>query len=83
MKNKNPLYVVKGQNVEQAKNLFDMLLKRFDLEPVFKLLQQIMTMLLAQVQSYPVFVAVKSVIDQWMAQLVPLLQQLSAVFAKA
>lgn len=83
MKNKNPLYVVKGQNVEQAKNLFDMLIKKFDLEPVMRILNQILEFLLSQVKSYPMFAVVKSMIDQWMLQLMPLLQNLSGVFSKA
>ena len=83
MKNKNPLYVVKGQNVEQAANLFDMLIKKLDLEPVMKFLQQMLAMLLEQVQSYPMFLIVKTMIDQWMVQLMPLLQSLSGMFAKA
>ncbi len=83
MKNKNPLYVVKGQNVEQAKNLFDMLIKKLDLEPVMRILNQILEFLLSQVKSYPMFAVVKSMIDQWMLQLSPLLQNLSGVFSKA
>ncbi len=83
MKNKNPLYVVKGQNVEEAKSFFDMLLKKFDLEPVFNFLQQMLTLLLEQVKSYPMFVIVKTMIDQWMAQLMPMLQSVMGMFAKA
>lgn len=83
MKNKNPLYVVKGQNVEQAKNLFDMLIKKLDLEPVMRILNQLLEFLLSQVKSYPMFAVVKSLIDQWMLQLIPLLQQVSGMFAKA
>lgn len=83
MKTKNPLYVVKGQNVEEAKSFFDMLLKKFDLEPVFNFLQQMLTLLLEQVKSYPTFVIVKTMIDQWMAQLMPMLQGVMGMFAKA
>ena len=83
MKNKNPLYVVKGQNVEQAKNIFDMFIKKLDLEPVMRILNQLLEFLLSQVKSYPMFAVVKSMIDQWMLQLVPLLQQVSGMFAKA
>jgi hypothetical protein len=82
MKNKNPLYVVKGQNVEEAKSVFDMLIKKFDLEPLLRMLSQIFEMLLSQVKSYPMFAMVKSVIDQWMAQLMPLLQMAQGFFAK-
>lgn len=83
MKNKNPLYVVKGQNVEQAKNLFDMLIKKLDLEPVMRILNQLLEFLLSQVKSYPMFAVVKSMIDQWMLQLIPLLQNVSGMFSKA
>ncbi|MBY0515852.1 MAG: hypothetical protein K2P81_03010 [Bacteriovoracaceae bacterium] len=83
MKNKNPLYVVKGKNVEQAANFFDMLLKKFDLEPVFNFLQQIFAMLLQQVQNYPMFLVIKGYIDQLFVQLMPILQQVSGMFAKA
>ena len=83
MKAKNPLYVVKGQNVEEVKNLLEMLLKKFDLEPALRMLEQLLSLLLSQVQSYPAFVVVKNVFDQWLAQLLPLLQQVSGVFAKS
>ncbi len=83
MKQKNPLYVVKGQNVEQAKNFFDMLVKKLELEPVINFLQSMITMLLEQVKSYPTFVLVKNMIDQWMAQLMPILQTLSGMLQKA
>jgi hypothetical protein len=83
MRQKNPLYVVKGQNVEQAKNFFDMLIKKLELQPVINFLQSMITMLLEQVKSYPTFVLVKNMIDQWMAQLVPILQTLSGMLQKA
>lgn len=83
MKQKNPLYVVKGQNVEQAKNFFDMLIKKLELEPVINFLQSMITMLLEQVKSYPTLVLVKNMIDQWMAQLLPILQTLSGMLQKA
>lgn len=83
MKQKNPLYVVKGQNVEQAKNFFDMLIKKLELEPVINFLQSMITMLMEQVKSYPTFLLVKSMIDQWMAQLIPILQTLSGMLQKA
>lgn len=63
MKNKNPLYVVKGKNVLEAKNIFDLVLKKFNLEPMFEVLTNIMKMLLSQVTSYSGFVAVKAWFD--------------------
>lgn len=64
MKSKNPLYVVKGKNVQEAKNLFDLVMKKFNLEPAFEVLSSIVKMLLNQVTSYPMFVAVKNWLDQ-------------------
>lgn len=64
MKNKNPLYVVKGSTVLEAKNLFDMVLKRFNLEGVYEVVMNILKMLLAQVKSYPMLLVVKGIVDQ-------------------
>jgi hypothetical protein len=64
MKNKNPLYVVKGSTVLEAKNLFDMVLKRFNLEGLYEIMMSIFKMLLSQVQSYPMLLVVKGIVDQ-------------------
>ncbi len=72
-KPKNPLYVVKGKNVEMAAGLFDMLIKRLELEPLVAMLQQLLNMLLAQVRSYPLLAQVRTLLDMVMAQLQPLL----------
>ncbi len=64
MKNKNPLYVVKGKNVQEAKNLLDLVAKKFNLEPLVEIVTNIMKMMLAQVTSYPMFVAMKNWLDQ-------------------
>lgn len=64
MKNKNPLYVVKGKNVQEAKNLLDLVAKKFNLEPLVEIMTNIMKMMLAQVTSYPMFVAMKNWLDQ-------------------
>lgn len=68
MKTKNPLYVIKGSTVMEARNLFDMVLKKFNLEPAYQMLMNILKMLLQQVTSYPSFVAVKNIIDQLVAK---------------
>lgn len=77
---KNPLYVVKGQQVEQAKDWFDLLIKKFELEPVVAFLQQLLQMLLAQVQSYPLFLVVKGYLDQLLVMLRPLTSAFSGAF---
>lgn len=63
MKNQNPLYVVQGSTVMEAKGLFDMFLKKFNLEPAFDALMSILRLLFAQVQNYPTFVFVKKMAD--------------------
>lgn len=77
---KNPLYVVKGQQVEQAKDWFDLLIKKFELEPVVAFLQQLLQMLVAQVQSYPLFLVVKGYLDQLLMMLRPLTSAFSGAF---
>ena len=77
MKNKNPLYVVKGKTVQEAKGVFDMLVKRMNLEPVLKMLMNIIDMLLAQVTSYPTFVAMKTVVDELLAKSILLMGKFS------
>ena len=76
MKNKNPLYVVKGNNVQEAKNLFDLVLKKFNLEPAFEMLSSLMKLMLSQVTSYPMFVAVKGWIDQILTKIFGLVTQM-------
>ena len=77
MKTKNPLYVVKGSTVMEAKNIFDMVLKRFNLESAFEVLMSIIRMLLKQVNSYPMFMVVKAVIDNMMAKVQGLVSKFS------
>lgn len=76
MKNKNPLYVVKGKNVQEAKNLFDLVLKKFNLEPAFEIISNLMKLMLSQVTSYPMFVAVKSWVDQILTKIFGLVTQM-------
>lgn len=64
MKNKNPLYVVKGKDVEEARNVFDLVLKKLNLGPVYEFIQNLIKMLLENVKSYPTFVAIKNMIDE-------------------
>jgi len=62
-KNKNPLYVVSGQEVEEANGLVDFLVKKLKLEPAINFLNMMFELLLSQIDSYPVFIAVKEFID--------------------
>jgi hypothetical protein len=63
MKNKNPLYVVKGKNVMEAKNFFDLIVKKFNLEPAFEILNNILKLMFSQVNTYSGFVAIKTWFD--------------------
>ncbi len=69
-KKTNPLYVVtnNGKDVEQAEGTFDLLVKKLGLEPAIKVLSNILELLLAQVESYATFVAIKEFLDQLIAQ---------------
>lgn len=62
-KAKNPLYVVKDQNVEQANGLLDFVFKKLNLEPIIEFLNMFFNMLLAQVNTYPLFKAFKQFVD--------------------
>jgi hypothetical protein len=72
MKQKNPLYVVKGSTVLEAKGMLDLFLKKFNLEPVMKLFFNLVSMLFNEVKNYPMLVAVKAIIDEWMGKLATL-----------
>lgn len=58
MKNKNPLYVVKGKDVQEASSLMDLVIKRFNLEPAINILRNIFYLLLEQVENFAWFQAV-------------------------
>lgn len=62
-KTKNPLYVVNGKEVEEASGIIDFILKKFNLEPAINFLNMLIEMLLEQINSYPMLVAVKEFID--------------------
>ncbi len=65
MKTKNPLYVVKGKDVQEASSVFDLVMKKLNLEPVIQVIQNILKMLLEQVKNYQTFVMVKAMFDEW------------------
>lgn len=82
-KNKNPLYVVtnKGQDVEEAENLFDALVKKLGIEPVISILEGLLQEILQQVSNYAVFMATKAFIDQLVENLEKLIKKLDPVLA--
>ena len=68
MKNKNPLYVVKGKEVQEAKDIFDLVIKKLNLEPVVQFIQNILQMILENIKTYPSFLAMKSLLDELVAR---------------
>ncbi len=63
MKNKNPLYVVKENHVEEANNFIDLLMKKFNIAPVIEILSNILKFLLENVKTYSAFIMVQDFID--------------------
>lgn len=65
-KNTNPLYVVKGDEVQPAKNFFDLIVKKLNLEPVVEFFMELFKTLFEQVKTYSAFVIVKDMFDEFM-----------------
>lgn len=72
MKNKNPLYVVKGKDVLEASSMFDLVIKKLNLEPAINILKSLFHLLLEQVQNFAMFEVVKKMIDDVLAQILEL-----------
>ena len=68
MKTKNPLYVVKGKDVLEAKDLFDLVIKKLSLEPVIQVLQNLLKIILDNIKTYPAFLAMKNFLDELVVQ---------------
>lgn len=64
MKTKNPLYVVKGKEVQEASSVLDLVIKKFNLEPMIRIMNNIFQMLLDQVKNFAMYKAVKQFIDE-------------------
>jgi hypothetical protein len=65
MKNKNPLYVVKGRDVHPVQNLFELVIKKLNLEPLVEILQRLLKFMLEQVKSWQMLVSVQKAIDEF------------------
>lgn len=83
-KNINPLYVVRnnGVDVEQASNLLDLLLKKTGIDKVLPILESVLHILLAQVESYPVFMEVKKMFDKLFEKFIEVLFQIQQMMPK-
>ena len=79
-KKKNPLYVVKGKDVQEASSLVDLAIKKLNLTPVIQLLKKVFSLMLeqlSQIESYPMLVALKNILDQWIQSLQQLMKKFS------
>lgn len=72
MKNKNPLYVVKGKEVQEATSVVDLVIKKLNLEPMMNLMRNLFYFLLEQVENTAQFQAVKKFIDEMIAKMMEL-----------
>ena len=79
MKNKNPLYVVKGKDVFEANSVFDLVVKKLNLEPMVQIIQNILKMLLEQIQSYPML----KFVEAYMAEVISKVMALGKNFGLA
>lgn len=67
--NKNPLFVVQKDTVEEVENFFEYFFKKFGLEPLFNYIQQIFQLLMESVSDYPTLMVAKSWLDQFIQAL--------------
>lgn len=83
-KSTNPLYVVRnnGVDVEEAQNLFDLLLKKTGLDKMLPILESLFHILLSQVETYPVFLEVKKMFDKLFEKFIELLFQIQQMMPK-
>jgi hypothetical protein len=81
MKNKNPLYVVKGKEVQEASSMLDLLIKKFNLEPLVTVLKNIFNLLLEQVENYAMFLVIKNFLDEILQKLIDLGKKFGLVTA--
>lgn len=65
MKNKNPLYVIKGQDVHEASSVLDLMIKKFNLGAVYVVMKNIFFLLLELVENFAMYQAVKKIIDDY------------------
>ena len=81
MKTKNPLYVVKGKDVQEASSMLDLIIKKFNLEPLMTVLKNIFNLLLEQVENYAMFLVVKYFLDQIFQKVIELGKKFGLVTA--
>ena len=68
-KNKNPLYVVKGDEVQPADGVVDLLVKKLNLEPLIDIFMNLFKMLFESVNSYSGFLVIKNLFDEFVKKM--------------
>lgn len=68
MKNKNPLYVVKGKDVEPATGIVDLIVKKLNLQLALEFFEYLFNLLLSMVDSYPKLKAAMDFMDMVVAR---------------
>jgi hypothetical protein len=81
---KNPLYVVRKNrvDVEEARGLLELILKKSGLDKIIPLLESFMQMILSEVQTYAVFIEVKKILDQVFEKVIEIIFQIQQMTAK-
>jgi len=84
-KSTNPLYVVRnnGVDVEEANSILEMILKKTGIDKVLPILETFFQLILAQVQTYPVFIEVKKMFDRLFEKFIELIFQIQQLTSKS
>ena len=64
MKNKNPLYVVNDNVVEEVSSFWQLIIKRFNLGPFVNALNELLHFIWMQIDRYSMVIAVKNFVDK-------------------
>ncbi len=83
MNDESALYVVtnRGQDVEKVHNLFELIVKKFGIGPLVSYLNQVISDVLAVVNSYPVIVAINRFLEVIIKSMEELLAKLDPIWA--
>jgi hypothetical protein len=83
-KTPNPLYVVSKnkKDVEEASNLLDLILKKTGVDKVIPVLETILSLILSQVETYPIFIEVKKMFDKLFEKFIEVLFQVQNMMPK-
>ncbi|MBC7537538.1 MAG: hypothetical protein H7281_01855 [Bacteriovorax sp.] len=83
-KSTNPLYVVRknGVDVEEASGILELILKKTGLDKMIPILESFVQILLAQVESYAMFIETKKIIDQVFNKVIEIIFQIQQMTQK-